>query len=253
MRRRVTMTTPQMQIALSRAWRWHTVCCCSAETSSGSHGSIHRTTAVAYDPDPVRGLDRRVRPDPPDPRQPARYPAAAGSAKGGGRKTEGRVRLRQAVIRPYLAWLGRRSAGQSRHFGVHRVARDRRITERARQHFRPRYPGCITAPSELEPAAPDPTLEQWQTGRSEIAQWMLSDPDLAGLAERLEALRLACDAVGDPDRDQGVSAALEALAAVISDIVARDAELVELVELSLDAWAAANPGALQIRLTPSTG
>ena len=89
MRRRVTMTTPQMQIALSRAWRWHTVCCCSAETSSGSHGSIHRTTAVAYDPDPVRGLDRRVRPDPPDPRQPARYPAAAGSAKGGGRKTEG--------------------------------------------------------------------------------------------------------------------------------------------------------------------
>jgi hypothetical protein len=94
---------------------------------------------------------------------------------------------------------------------------------------------------------------------------MLSDPDLAGLAERLEALRLACDAVGDPDRDQGVSAALEALAAVISDIVARDAELVELVELSrdaelvelvelsLDAWAAANPGALQIRLTPSTG
>jgi hypothetical protein len=59
--------------------------------------------------------------------------------------------------------------------------------------------------------------------------------------------------VGDPDRDQGVSAALEALAAVISDIVARDAELVELVELSLDAWAAANPGALQIRLTPSTG
>ena len=110
-----------------------------------------------------------------------------------------------------------------------------------------------TAPSELEPAAPDPTPEQWQTGRSEIAQWMLSDPDLAGLAERLEALRLVCDAAGDPDSNPGVSAALEALAAVISDVVARDAELVELVELSLDAWAAANPGAPQIRLTPTTG
>jgi hypothetical protein len=107
-----------------------------------------------------------------------------------------------------------------------------------------------TAPPE---PAPDPTPEEWQAGRLEIATWMLQDPDLAGLAEPLEALRRACDAAGDPHRDPGVSAALEALAAVISDIVARDAELVELVELSLDAWAAANPGAPQIRLTPGTG
>jgi hypothetical protein len=102
-----------------------------------------------------------------------------------------------------------------------------------------------------EPPAPDPTSKEWRAGRLEISQWMLSDPDLGGLKERLEALRCACAVVPNDHRDLLVSAALEAVHAVISDIVAHGAEL-ELVQLALDAWAAASGGP-HIRLTPSTG
>jgi len=104
-----------------------------------------------------------------------------------------------------------------------------------------------TAPAELESPAPDPTPEQWRTGRLAIAEWMLSDLDLAGLAERLGALQCACDA-GNAQGDPGAAAALQAVGAVISDILARGVEL-ELVQMTLDAWAAASGGP-QIRLSP---
>lgn len=60
---------------------------------------------------------------------------------------------------------------------------------------------------------PDASVEQRQAGRSAIAEWMLSEPELDGVTERLGALLSVCNAGGYPTSSDTFSATTESLGA----------------------------------------
>jgi hypothetical protein len=94
---------------------------------------------------------------------------------------------------------------------------------------------------EPEPPAPSPTLGQWQAGRSAIAEWMLSDPDLEGLAGALSRLLVALRGVSDPAADLRFERAVETVRAAVGAALACGFDP-EAMQAALDCWAAATGG-----------
>jgi len=94
----------------------------------------------------------------------------------------------------------------------------------------------LLTPAEPPSAAPTPA--QRQAGRSAIVEWMLTDPELDGLNERLGALLSACKA---DHATPEVSRAAEALGAAVGHAIGRgyDAECMREV---LACWSAATGG-----------
>jgi hypothetical protein len=87
----------------------------------------------------------------------------------------------------------------------------------------------------------EPTPEQWTAGRSAIAEWMLSDPDLDGLSGRLGALLGACKVAGGNPSHSDVTAALEAAGVAIGDALARGYEP-KCMQAVLACWSTATGG-----------
>ena len=95
---------------------------------------------------------------------------------------------------------------------------------------------------EPEPVPPDhPTPEEWQAGRSAVADWMLGDPELDGLAERLGALLSTFKAAAEPNTDHAFAVAVAALLRAVGDALARGFEC-GAMQAVLDCWSAATGG-----------
>jgi hypothetical protein len=92
-----------------------------------------------------------------------------------------------------------------------------------------------------EPAAPEPTAAQRRAGRSAIADWLLTAPELDGITERLGALLSACKAEGYDHSADAVSHACESLRAAIDDVLARGFDP-ECLQAALRCWSAATGG-----------
>jgi hypothetical protein len=90
-------------------------------------------------------------------------------------------------------------------------------------------------------AATAPTPEQWTAGRSAIAEWMLSDPDLDGLSDALGSLLSACKSEGYDGSLPAVSDALAAVRESVSDALARGFDP-ECLQAVLGCWTAATGG-----------
>ena len=100
---------------------------------------------------------------------------------------------------------------------------------------------------DTERKPPMPTSEQRTAAARAVADYMLSDPDMADLTDRLSALRTACEAEGRDPRGQRVAATLSAVSATIQAALWRVDEaqrmpMAELVQTTLDTWANATGG-----------
>jgi hypothetical protein len=104
------------------------------------------------------------------------------------------------------------------------------------------------------PPAPEPTPAQRRTSAAACAEWMLSEPEMGDLADRLRALLAACrGGDGDP-REPGTAAATGGVEAAVGDALRRGCPQ-ELLQIALDTWADATCGpkiTVQIVDQPST-
>jgi hypothetical protein len=94
-----------------------------------------------------------------------------------------------------------------------------------------------SAPEQLPPE-PAPTVAERRTGLRALAAWLLSDPALDGLQERLEAWRLACEPEGAEPGDQAVQHALAAVGEAIGLAFRRGVEP-GFVRITLNTWSEA--------------
>jgi hypothetical protein len=99
------------------------------------------------------------------------------------------------------------------------------------------------------PPAPEPTPAQRRTSAAACAEWMLSEPEMGDLADRLRALLAACrGGDGDP-REPGTAAAIQGVITAICDAVRRGCPQ-ELLQIALDTWGDAAGG---LRVTVEVG
>jgi hypothetical protein len=93
----------------------------------------------------------------------------------------------------------------------------------------------------VRPPAPKPTPAQWQAAFTAYADWILSEPDIGGLADQLRVLLEACRAGGGDPHEPGTAAAIQGVGTAVAGALRRECPQ-DLLETALDAWAAGTGG-----------
>jgi hypothetical protein len=96
--------------------------------------------------------------------------------------------------------------------------------------------------TDTEHRPPDPTPAQRQAAAQAVTDWMLSDPEMADLAERLQKLLEAIRAAGGNPRGPAIATAWAGVPDSVNTILRCAAEherpaVAKLVQITLDTWA----------------